>query len=162
MLLRGYLKRIGLDSERPELFTSSAERRQIRVHDLRGTFVTLHLATGKSESWIADRTGHKSSQMINRYKRTARPTSPAAPPRRDALARQCPRTKRAPVQVARRTTVDEDTTANVAQLSAAAPTCAVSATAPYITPRAASRAIGSPARLTSASVPRLQSAHGLP
>jgi len=30
------------------------------------------LGNGKSESWISDRTGHKSSQMINRYKRTAR------------------------------------------------------------------------------------------
>lgn len=72
MLLRGYLRSIGLDKERPELFASTSERRQLRVHDLRGTFVTVHLANGKSESWIADRTGHKSSQMINRYKRTAR------------------------------------------------------------------------------------------
>ena len=44
----------------------------MRVHDLRGTFVTLSLANGKSEAWISDRTGHKSSTMINRYKRTAR------------------------------------------------------------------------------------------
>jgi len=42
------------------------------VHELRGTFVTISLANGKSESWIADRTGHRSSQMIARYKRTAR------------------------------------------------------------------------------------------
>src|SRR5436305_11394644 len=48
------------------------ERMQIRVHDLRGTFVTLALANGKSESWISDRTGHRSSQMIARYKRNAR------------------------------------------------------------------------------------------
>lgn len=34
--------------------------------------MTVSLANGKSESWIADRTGHKSSQMINRYKRIAR------------------------------------------------------------------------------------------
>ena len=47
-------------------------RRQMRVHDLRGTLVTVHLANGKSEAWISDRTGHKSSAMINRYKRTAR------------------------------------------------------------------------------------------
>jgi len=39
---------------------------------LRGTFVTLALANGKTESWVADRTGHKSSQMINRYRRSAR------------------------------------------------------------------------------------------
>jgi integrase len=44
----------------------------IRVHDLRGTFVTVSLANGKSESWISDRTGHRSSLMIARYKRMAR------------------------------------------------------------------------------------------
>jgi hypothetical protein len=42
------------------------------VHDLRGTLVTLSLANGKSETWVADRTGHTSSQMINRYRRAAR------------------------------------------------------------------------------------------
>ena len=42
------------------------------MHDLRGTFVTLSLANGKSESWISDRTRHRSSQMIARYKRTDR------------------------------------------------------------------------------------------
>src|SRR5450432_512707 len=72
MLLRGHLKAIGLKDERPELFASTAERRQIRVHDLRGTFVTVSLANGKSEAWVSDRTGHRSSQMINNYKRTAR------------------------------------------------------------------------------------------
>src|SRR5262249_45300894 len=57
---------------RAELHKSTAERMAFRVHDLRGTFVTLNLAAGKSESWISDRTGHKSSQMIALYKRTAR------------------------------------------------------------------------------------------
>ncbi len=47
----------------------------IRVHDLRGTFVTLALASGKTETWVADRTGHKSSIMINRYRRAARSAS---------------------------------------------------------------------------------------
>jgi hypothetical protein len=42
------------------------------VHDLRGTFVTLSLANGKTETWVADRTGHSSSVMINRYRRAAR------------------------------------------------------------------------------------------
>jgi integrase len=41
----------------------------LRAHDLRATFVTLSLAQGKSEAWITDRTGHKSSQVIYRYKR---------------------------------------------------------------------------------------------
>jgi integrase len=72
MLLRGHLEAVGLKAERPELFATTAERQQIRVHDLRGTFVTIALANGRSESWISDRTGHKSSVMINRYKRQAR------------------------------------------------------------------------------------------
>jgi integrase len=57
---------------RAELHERSAVRRPIRVHDLRATFVTLALATGRSETWVADRTGHRSSFMINRYRRAAR------------------------------------------------------------------------------------------
>jgi hypothetical protein len=30
------------------------------------------LAVGKTETWVADRTGHKSSAMIARYRRVAR------------------------------------------------------------------------------------------
>lgn len=70
--LRAHLRVIGLHRERPELFSTTNERHQIRVHDLRGTFVTVSLANGRNESWISDRTGHRSSQMIARYKRTAR------------------------------------------------------------------------------------------
>jgi len=57
---------------RAELFERSAVRRPVRVHDLRATFVTISLANGKSETWVADRTGHRSSAMINRYRRQAR------------------------------------------------------------------------------------------
>ena len=32
----------------------------------------MNLANGKTEAWIADRTGHTTSAMINRYRRTAR------------------------------------------------------------------------------------------
>jgi integrase len=71
-ILREHLRAIDLHLERPELFDSTDERRQMRVHDLRGTFVTIALANGKSEAWVSDRTGHRSSQMIARYKRTAR------------------------------------------------------------------------------------------
>jgi integrase len=71
-LLREHLKAIGLDVERPELFEKTDQRINMQAHDLRGTFVTIHLANGKSESWIADRTGHRSSDMIARYKRKAR------------------------------------------------------------------------------------------
>jgi integrase len=71
-LLRSHLKAVGLEQERPELFESTPERRRIRVHDLRGTFVTIALANGRSEAWISDRTGHRSSAMIAKYKRTSR------------------------------------------------------------------------------------------
>ncbi len=71
-VLRAHLETIGLKRERPELFKSSDARLRIRVHDLRGTFVTVALANGKSEAWVSDRTGHRSSAMIHKYKRTAR------------------------------------------------------------------------------------------
>lgn len=58
--------------DRAELFERSPTRRPIRVHDLRATFVTLSLAAGRSETWVADRTGHRSSVMINNYRRAAR------------------------------------------------------------------------------------------
>jgi hypothetical protein len=61
--------------ERAELHHAGTNRRPLRVHDLRGTFVTLSLANGRTETWVADRTGHKSSQMINRYRRQARTAS---------------------------------------------------------------------------------------
>jgi integrase len=57
---------------RPQLFVNNTERKQIRGHDLRATFVTTYLAAGRSETWIADRTGHQSTQMIGRYRRPAR------------------------------------------------------------------------------------------
>ena len=58
--------------KRSQLFADNKERIHIRGHDLRATFVTVHLATGKTETWIADRTGHKSTTMIARYRRQAR------------------------------------------------------------------------------------------
>jgi len=58
--------------DRTALFEKSDTRLPIRAHDLRGTFVTVALANGKTEAWVADRTGHRSSQMINTYRRTAR------------------------------------------------------------------------------------------
>src|SRR5204862_7470897 len=59
--LRGDLKSAGQD--RAELHEKGENRGRFRVHDLRGTFVTLSLANGRSETWVADRTGHTSSQM---------------------------------------------------------------------------------------------------
>jgi integrase len=58
--------------ERPELFERTAARQPIRAHDLRATFVTLSLAAGRSETWVMDRTGHRSSVMIQTYRRAAR------------------------------------------------------------------------------------------
>jgi integrase len=57
---------------RAELFERSAKRRPIRVHDLRASFVSLALATGRTETWVRDRTGHQSSVMLERYRRVAR------------------------------------------------------------------------------------------
>jgi integrase len=57
---------------RETLFERSDVRRPLRTHDLRSTFVTVSLANGKTETWVADRTGHRSSEMINRYRRAAR------------------------------------------------------------------------------------------
>jgi integrase len=67
---RAHLRAAGVD--RAELFETTDARRRIRLHDCRATFVTLALANGKTETWVADRTGHRSSDMINRYRRTAR------------------------------------------------------------------------------------------
>ncbi len=58
--------------KRPELMVPKAGRMLLRAHDLRGTFVTLALACGQTEAWVTDRTGHRSSTMIYRYKRASR------------------------------------------------------------------------------------------
>jgi len=68
--LRAHLKLAGVT--RSQLFESNESRLAIRAHDLRATFVTVSLALGKTEAWITDRTGHRSSQMIYAYKRAAR------------------------------------------------------------------------------------------
>jgi len=59
--------------ERAALFkVQTTERLRFRAHDLRGTFVTLSLANGKTETWVKDRTGHQGSDMIERYRSAAR------------------------------------------------------------------------------------------
>ncbi len=68
--LREGLALAGVD--RPELTKPKAGRLLLRAHDLRGSFVTLALASGRTEAWVTDRTGHKSSVMIYRYKRASR------------------------------------------------------------------------------------------
>ncbi len=74
--LRADLRAAGVDRE--HIFATGGNRLPLRVHDLRATFVTLNLAAGKSETWVTDRTGHKSSAMVARYKRKARQWSEAA------------------------------------------------------------------------------------
>jgi integrase len=66
---RAHLGAAGVD--RKTLFEKSDVRAPVRAYDLRATFVTLSLANGKSEAWVSARTGHRSSQMINRYRRVA-------------------------------------------------------------------------------------------
>lgn len=68
--LRVCLKRSGID--RAELFEHTENRIQLRAHDFRGAFVTVKLANDKSETWVMDRTGHTTSQMLNKYRRAAR------------------------------------------------------------------------------------------
>ena len=58
--------------ERGELFESSDRSRRLWFHDLRATFVTVSLANDKTETWVSDRTGHRSSAMIAKYQRAAR------------------------------------------------------------------------------------------
>ncbi len=67
---RGHLLAAGVD--RAELHTSAADSLPIRIHDLRATFVTVSLATGKPDAWIRDRTSHKTISMLDRYRRAAR------------------------------------------------------------------------------------------
>jgi integrase len=67
---RSHLNRAG--SMRQVLFQRTKARNPIRLHDLRATFVTLSLALGRTETWVCDRTGHRSSQMVNGYRRAAR------------------------------------------------------------------------------------------
>ncbi len=67
---REHLRAAGIT--RPVLFEQSKSRQRVRLHDTRATFVTVSLANGKSEAWVQDRTGHKSSTMIAKYRRAAR------------------------------------------------------------------------------------------
>ncbi|GMV15910.1 MAG: hypothetical protein AMXMBFR56_41340 [Polyangiaceae bacterium] len=73
--LRAHLALAGVD--RPQLFEESDKRMALRAHDLRATFVTIALANGKTETFVMDRTGHKSSQMIATYRRMARSAAEA-------------------------------------------------------------------------------------
>ena len=57
---------------RAALFTKTKARMKTRAPDLRGLFVSTALANGRTETWVMDRTGHRSSMMVNRSRRVAR------------------------------------------------------------------------------------------
>lgn len=67
---RAHLQAAGITRE--VLFERNETRQPVRLHDTRATFITVALANGKNEAWVQDRTGHRSSVMINRYRRAAR------------------------------------------------------------------------------------------
>jgi len=67
--LREWLQECGVD--RPKLYERTADRLPLRVHDLRATFVTLALANGRTETWVMQRTAHKTYGMLARYRRDA-------------------------------------------------------------------------------------------
>ena len=67
---RHHIAIAGID--RAELFQDDDVRMPTRLQDLRGCFVTVALAIGRSEAWVSDRTGHTSSQMIKRRGQLAR------------------------------------------------------------------------------------------
>src|SRR5688572_11203218 len=69
-MYREHLKAAGI--ARTALFERSSTRQHIRLHDARAVFITLALGAGRTERWVADRTGHKSSQQIAKYYRAAR------------------------------------------------------------------------------------------
>jgi hypothetical protein len=45
--------------------------RRTETRQARGASRSVSLAEGKSETWIRDRTAHKTTTMIDRYRRTA-------------------------------------------------------------------------------------------
>ena len=57
---------------RVELHEDGTNRRKLRAHDARASFVTEALARGKSEAWLMDRGGWTTSAMLNRYRRASR------------------------------------------------------------------------------------------
>jgi integrase len=68
--LREDLKTAGIT--RKLLFTRSERVEPLRFHDTRATFVTWARRAGKGQGWIADRTGHLTDEMMQRYDRGAR------------------------------------------------------------------------------------------
>jgi integrase len=68
--LRADLKDAGITREL--LFSTAVNVEPLRFHDMRAGFVTWARRAGKGRGWIADRTGHLTDDMMNRYDRQAR------------------------------------------------------------------------------------------
>lgn len=68
--LRADLKAAGVTRE--ILFSDSANVEPLRFHDMRGTFVTWARRQGRGQGWITDRSGHLTTEMVERYNRAAR------------------------------------------------------------------------------------------
>jgi integrase len=65
--------------DRREMFANTAVRRPVCAHTVRGTFVTLALASAqrpegahRTEMWVRDRTGHTTDREMQRYRKAAR------------------------------------------------------------------------------------------
>lgn len=67
---REHLLAAGVD--RAELHTRSKDSLPIRIHDLRSTFVTVSMSTGRPDTWIRDKTAHRTVSMLDKYRRAAR------------------------------------------------------------------------------------------
>lgn len=71
-LLRAWLLKAGVTRSALHETSTDKSKRRLRAHDLRASFITIALANGATETYVQDRTGHKSSAMVNRYRRSAR------------------------------------------------------------------------------------------
>ncbi len=67
-LVRRHLKQAGV--RRPELFERTAVRGAFGTHSFRRSFVTRALASGRTEDWVRQRTGHRSTELL-RYRQDA-------------------------------------------------------------------------------------------
>ena len=70
---RAHLNIAGItEDNRPDLFPEAKDakrRRAVRVHDVRGMFVTASLAAGHSDTWVRERTRHATPSMLDVYRR---------------------------------------------------------------------------------------------
>jgi hypothetical protein len=66
-LLRQHCMLAGID--RPELYTTTKTSRQLVVHDLRASCVTVMAAMGYSDNEIMEITGHETAEELKKYKR---------------------------------------------------------------------------------------------